>query len=75
MNTAEGYEDNLFNYLRQNMTPIQKVQMVAFNDGMEYMLKRFKKELTKVATPWIQGKITDEEFARKLNEFIQNYGH
>ena len=56
--------------LLQQLKAIQDSNSGAFMAGQE----KVAKELEKIAVDWIRGKETNEEFARKLNNFINEYG-
>jgi len=40
-----------------------------FKEGQKDVLDK----LIAISKPWVQGKITDEEYARKLNKLIEGY--
>jgi len=46
-----------------------KPLVMAFKIGQQSVLDR----IVMLSKPWIQGKSTNEEFARELNELVNNY--
>jgi len=53
-----------------DIRPIMIPLKYAFKKGQQDILEK----ITIIAQPWISGKETDEDFARKLNEFFNEYG-